>query len=435
MANPEVLVSAVEFQVDKLQLIGVDGHSVDLRAIMRELSLYEDVFSNTMAGSVFINDAQNLINLVPILGTEYLEVTFIKPSTTWKMKKVFRVYKITDRRKTGAFTEDYILHFCSEELILSESIKISKSYKGMTVSDIVKDITTKYLGIASTKLPASAITSTQGDIDVVVPFWSPFYTINWLARMARSGADTGCSFLFFENNDGYHFTSIEKLSQQPPVQAINFSPANLRGEKTPGKTNMEVQLGTAEEYEMSRSPDLMHAITTGLYAGKLVTVNTLDQRINTAFSNAATLFGSTKHLNKSTFMQFGPDRTNVPQTSHPDSFYRVMSDSLGVQSWLLQRNAYLSALHGFQIKVVLPGNMNLRAGSVVDLNFPVAGQTQEGEKPIDSLFSGHYLITAVHHKIDRAKYVCILELSKDSLTSPLPLPKLSNPIMKKLRSV
>lgn len=435
MANPEGLVSAVEFQIDKLQLIGSDGHSVDLRAIMRELSLYEDVFSNTMAGSVFINDAQNLINLIPILGTEYLEVTFIKPSTTWKMKKVFRVYKITDRRKTGAFTEDYILHFCSEELILSESIKISKSYKGMTITNIVKDITTNYLGIASTKLPTSAITDTQGDIDLVVPYWSPFYTINWLASRARSGTDTGCSFLFFEDNAGYHFTSIEKLSQQKPVQSINFSTGNLRGEKSSNKPDMETQLGSAEEYEMSRSPDLMQAITTGLYAGKLVTVNTLDQRINTVTSNAATLFGSSKHLNKSTFMQFGPDRTNVPQTSHPDSFYRVQSDSLGVQSWMLQRNAYLAALHGFQIKVVLPGNMNLRAGSVVVMNFPVAGTPQDGAKPIDSLFSGHYLITAVHHKIDRAKYVCILELSKDSLMSPLPLPKSTNLALKKLKSV
>jgi hypothetical protein len=120
---------ASEFQLSVLSIIGSGGVVVDLKAVVRELNLHEDLFSNTMTGSLLINDTQNLINVVHIIGAEYLSVVLIKPSTQFRIDKIFRIYKLSNRSKTTPHSEDYVLHFCSEELILSEAIKISKSYK------------------------------------------------------------------------------------------------------------------------------------------------------------------------------------------------------------------------------------------------------------------------------------------------------------------
>lgn len=429
------LQTATAFQIDNLTIISASGGKIDLREVMRELNIFEDIFSNTMTGNLFINDTQDLINLLPIIGGEYLNVTFVKPSTPWKLTKTFRVYSITDRRKQNTASEDYILHFCSEELILSQSIKISKSYKGLPISSIVKDNAMNHLKIDAAKFPSDAIDPTFGNFDIVVPTWHPLYTINWLSRMARTNRSSGCTFMFFEDNLGYHFTSIETLSQQEPLQIINFMPMNLAGETSEEseKTDTQMRLESAEEYELTKMPDLIRQITTGMYAGRLTTINPLSQKIATKNLDASALFGSTRHLNPNSIMKLGQDRTKKTQTQHYDSFQRTASDSLKVDTWLLERNAYLSSLHSFQIKVSLPGSSQLRIGQVVQLNLPAATIGLKEEKPIDKLFSGRYLITAIRHKIDRAKYVCILELSKDSIDPQLPTPLNGSAALDKVR--
>lgn len=426
---------ATEFQLDSLAIISSSGAAVDVREVMRELNLFEDLFGNAMTGTVLISDTQNLINVLPIIGVEYLVVSLMKPSTPWKISKTFRIYKITDRRKNNPNSEDYVLHFCSEELILNESLKVSKSYKSMTVSAIVRDITTNFLKIESSKFPLSSLTSTVGNFDVVIPYWTPFKAINWVSRMARTGLNTGCSFVFFEDGLGYHFDSIENLSQQQPLQEINFVPANLAGEtgEVSDKPDTQIRLESAEDYELSQAPDLLGVISGGMYASKLRRVNILDQQIKTTTQNGVEFFGRTRHLNKNPFMQTGKDRTLFTQPEHFDAFYRSAIDTLNVETWMLQRNAYMASIHGFQVKVSLPGNMNFRVGQIVQMNLPAASIGTKDTKPLDTLFSGRYMITAIRHKVDRIKYVCVLELSKDSLGAQLPAPLENNPNMTKVR--
>jgi hypothetical protein len=429
------LIYATDFQFDTLTITSSSGQQVDINMILRELVIFEDLFGNAMTGSVFLSDSQDLINMLPIVGGEYLSVTLVKPSSTLKIQKVFRIYKITNRKKVTASSEDYILHFCSEEVALNESILISESYKGLTISSMVKDIASRYLKIDSTKFPLTATTETVGNFDILIPNWTPFRSINWLARMARTSTAPGCSFLFFEDNVGFHFTSLELLSQQEPVQIINFMPLNLSGEtqEKSEKPDLQMRMESAEDYELSQSPDLLRAISTGTYASKLMRVNILDQEIKTSTLNGMDFFQKTKHTNKNTFMQARRDRMNIPQTQRTDAFYRIAVDNLKVETWLLQRNAYFSGLHGFQLKVSIPGNMNLRVGQIVTLNLPAATVPKENTKPSDKLYSGKYLITAIQHKIDRNKYVCILELSKDSVESQLPGAIEGSPAIDKLR--
>ena len=49
---------ASQFQLDDLTLIAVNGTSVDLREVMREMNIFEDMFTNTMSGDLFISDSQ-----------------------------------------------------------------------------------------------------------------------------------------------------------------------------------------------------------------------------------------------------------------------------------------------------------------------------------------------------------------------------------------
>ena len=91
-------------------------------------SYYEDIY--TFAASVYVTvvDGQGFIELLQLTGNEYLEVNFGKVKNGPNANdQIFRVYKIGDRKPGGNHnTEVYTLHFCSEELMLSESIKLQK---------------------------------------------------------------------------------------------------------------------------------------------------------------------------------------------------------------------------------------------------------------------------------------------------------------------
>lgn len=435
--NPQDgLQYAAQFELKSLVLIGASGQQIDVREIMYELNIFEDVFTNTMTGNLYLNDTQNIINLLPIVGVEHLVVTLHKPSTTWQFEKVFRVYKISDRSKNTGASEDYILHFASEEMILNESIRISNAYKNSTISTIIADVTYNYLKIDKKKFPVTELTETFGNYNLVLPFWTPLYAINWLSRMARTSTSPSCSFVFFENSEGYHFNSLELLSQQTPIQSINFMPLNLAGEsaeKSP-ESDMDQRLQAASSYELVRGPNLMRALSGGQYAGKLMRVNILDQEVKVSSLNGLEFFNSTKHLNPYPFIQDSKLRTDIPLTESHEAYFRVAIDVNKPENWLLQRNAYLTGLHGFQLKVVMPGSMHLRVGQVVTVNLPAAMIGLKEKKPIDTLYSGNYLITAIRHKIDRINYACILELSKDSLTERIPASLENNPAMNKLRN-
>jgi len=429
------LLYATDFQLDELTITSASGQRVDIREVLRELVLYEDLFANAMTGSVFISDTQNLINVLPIVGGEYLSVTVIKPSTTAKIQKVFRIYKITNRAKASPSSEDYILHFCSEELILNESILVANSYRDSTVSAIVRDVAMKYLQISPKKFPASELTETVGNFNVVVPYWTPFYTINWLARMARKSTTPGCSFLFFEDSLGYHFTAIELLVQQDPIQVINFMPLSLAGQtrEKNDKSDTQQRLESAEDYQLSNSPDLFRGLSSGTYSSKLMRVNIMDRQVKISTQNGLEFFKKTKHANPNSYLQPQMDRMDVTLTERHDAYFRVAVDNLKVETWMLQRNAYLSGLHAFQLKVSVPGSMLLRIGQVITLNLPAASIGRTEEKVLDKLYSGKYLITAIQHKIDRNKYVCILELSKDSVATAVPSVVEGSPGTDKLR--
>ena len=66
------LQTAGEFQLDQLKLVTTSGLEVNLTTSVVGLTLFEDIFSMTVSGTVAIADSVNLASHGPILGQEYL---------------------------------------------------------------------------------------------------------------------------------------------------------------------------------------------------------------------------------------------------------------------------------------------------------------------------------------------------------------------------
>lgn len=427
-------IHATDVNINEITLLSPTGSSVSLMHLYSEINVFEDLFSQTMSGNIVVHDSLDLINKIPILGYEYLIIVFGKPGQSTLLKKIFRVYKITDRTKINQQHESYILHFISEEMLLSEKILVSKSYKEKQISDIIQDIAKNYLGINSEKLSTSRIETTYGLNNIIIPSWHPFYAINWLAKRAI-GIDKTSSFVWFENINGFNFTSIETLFKKAPIDKIHVSPKTA-GINRDDQTNIEISQKGVESYLFRDVFDTLKNINYGMYGGELITFDPIRRRIATNILKHSSFFKSTKHAEKYPILIGEKDRFKkeideyttanrkvYPAISNIDDIKygkgKISQRANNVEKWMLQRDMYLSSIHSMRMTLIIPGSLNYSVGNTIDLKLPVLEEQEKPEKKLDQLFSGKYLITAVRHKIDRKNYACIMEISKDSINHTL----------------
>jgi hypothetical protein len=87
------------------------------------------------------------------------------------------------------------------------------------------------------------------------------------------------------------------------------------------------------------------------------------------------------------------------------------------------RAMHMTLLNHFKLQVVLPGDIELKAGDVVEYEFPMFESANTGGKKIDKRRSGRYLVASVNHKFSGDTFESIVELVSDSFSEALPVAK------------
>ena len=254
------------------------GGSLDLKSRLVELNYFEDIYNQSISGQLVISDAVGILNLSGLNGTEFIKIILEKsgdaPTT---IDRNFRIFSVSDRSVNISNNfESYTINFCSEELMLAQQYRISKSYIGFSISDIIDDITTNFLQIQK---PVT-IEDTYGTYDFVLPNKKIFETINWLSTYAQpiQGATgtqngSGADMLFYENSQGYFFNSLQTLYKQDAVLTFFFDPKNVSSLN--GQPNINKDLFNALKFEILDSFDTLGAINKGTFANRLITFDVL----------------------------------------------------------------------------------------------------------------------------------------------------------------
>lgn len=434
------------YTLSELSLTSSNGKKVDIFPQLVELSIFEDIYSPTLSGKITMADSVDLFAEMPISGFEFLTVTLSKPGN-WSffvLEKTFRIYKMEmeEINQATASAQAYTLYFCSEENLVSASKKISKSYKGKKISDMVKDIVENYLETSGDKFFPENIEQTYGVFDIVVPYMSPLNAITWLSnRAVSSGSQTSsANYLFYEDSFGYNFRSIEKLFQKETKAKYRFKPKNVS--TAPDFQNtVEEDVYTVIRYDFINIFDVLKNINNGMFSSQLFAFDILRQKVTKQEFNYNTLFGSTKHIEgqgttnrPAPFHNEYKDRTGksitenyfsvlkmYPTTREHDTDSSITQYQPGikpnlVENWLLSRISQLSQLNYFKLKLVVPGNTYLSVGNIIEFDVPLATLRSPGEPTSNPYHSGRFLITAIRHKIDIKSYEMIIEATRDCVS-------------------
>jgi hypothetical protein len=439
--NPNTPTSKLNYPTDyKLESLalfapGFSG-ALDLLPHMVELNYFEDIYNNTISGNVVISDSVGILNFASLGGTEFIVVRFRKSDDLpISVDRVFRVFSVSDRRfDLSNNHEIYKIEFCSEEYLLSEQYRISKSYKGQKVSDMVADICNTYLKIGGTGKKQLYVDDTVGTYDFVLPNKKPIETINWLANYALPASGTpGADILFFENRIGYFFTSLQHMYKTDAVLSFLYNPKNIAND-------VFAKMTSVLKFEVLNYVDTLEAMNRGTFANRVISVDpirrkktTTDFNYNEYYKKSTTLNGSPVTNNYKN--RHGKQLFDTPPKDMEAGVLRMMITNMGqqtdatyiknkpgsvsndyrVEQYLPNRVSQLSLANYNRLKLTVPGNSSIFAGMCINFTASSMNQMNEkGSRPIDPYLSGKYLISAVRHIITPISYISVIEICKDS---------------------
>jgi hypothetical protein len=428
------LLTAQDIAIKSCKIIGSSGQAMEFKYLIVEFNYFEDIFATGISGSLLINDSMGYINIMQLQGYEVLILEIDKPGLEEPIKKNFRISNISNRIATKATNENYVINFCSEELLINEQYKISKSYKNTTVTDIIKSICTEYLKIPEKKVE---IDKTIGLRDIVIPNFKPIQSINWLSTFAKSDdkKNVGSPFLFYEDKDGFKFKSMLTLFQQNVYRKYHYDVKGLNDPKNNMVLDFNKELVNVLQYEQIKSFDSITAVRSGALSNKMHTVDPVRLKLGETTFNYDDYSKKmdAASLNKGSLPTSGTNRLGETATETPgvvkfcmtttgqsENKYiknkNVTINENRIEETVPLRTAQLALFCTNRLKLLIPGDVDMTIGRVIEFNLPqISYNNSNRQKENDEYFSGKYLVTAVRHLFNQEnKFFTCIEICKES---------------------
>jgi hypothetical protein len=172
----------------------------------------------------------------------------------------------------------------------------------------------------------------------------------------------------------------------------------------------------------------MENLENGYFASKLISLDVIKKQQAITDYDHVSRFSSYKHLTKTNTRPLF-DAKNVIRNLN--SHIRVYPTSTGVHTGVDKnyneqmgdiygnRLSNLIELNSLKLNISIHGRTDIEAGRVIDIKFPDMSPVDESDivaQHIDSNYSGRYLITSIHHKINYVKHMISMEIVRDSIS-------------------
>ena len=431
---------------------GTYGASLD--AMVSEISIVESIDFPGIRATISVTDSVS--GYTKFVGNEYLQLQFILPDLEQSKSYLFKVYRVGPIIRLEKKAK-YNIECISQEAYINESTNVFGSFKEKKISEIVSQVLTddKFgMKVASEKYDAKFIEDTKDKFKCVVPNMRVFDAINWLAgkavRKDKKANFYQSGFIFYENYDGFHFKSFDKIIED----AVNFKEYDCKkgGYKVvhpiyryyPKKlTNDSVDVGVIESVTY---PDVFNntiAIRNGSYAGVFGTV-ALDVIPNSKVStpsnrqlpyqytdwNLSKVYDAQSHLGNINPFNNKDNIINQPRRlrmrgNMVHAWDKAGDEDIKLQTGEIQQRTEETAIYTFcrkltfeavKLQIRVAGNCALHVGNPLTVEIPKM-IADDGKIEMDDVYTGVYIIAGVRHKIGGDVMHTELILVKDSLWS------------------
>lgn len=227
------IATSAEGKYNLLSLtISTPNDPLDLSLYAVKCDVYESILSPSAIMELTISDSTGLLSSFNFIE-ESLCLSFTTDVDSPPIHYKFKIIEINPARTLPSDKGVvFVMTGISEEILKSKTIKnIPLVRKKIESEKIVKAM----LGLTETKKDLF-FEKTKGLHTFALTNISPFQAIDMVRKTAVSDKHKGSAFVFFENKNGYHFKSLEKLVEEgiPNIGDKFFIHSALGGANTLG---------------------------------------------------------------------------------------------------------------------------------------------------------------------------------------------------------
>ena len=376
-------------------------------------SYYESLYSPVVTAKViYIDSGESTKNQLEISGNEdvrfkiqskYGTLDFNRQSGNSGMK-------VKGSPQTGreANREAVFLDLVSKWEMKNKTTAVHDKYSNVTIGDAVIIILKRKLGVDYDFFDVEA---TKNMYDFTGKGKSPFELITDLARKAVPvKGDPG--FFFYETQDGFNFKSVHSLVSQEPKQVYVYN-GSFRADQTGDENDFKI----LKQPNFIKDQNVVTALESGTYASRNIFFNPFNKEFAERIYKINEKGGIDQALGNS--VEVDDELTGYIRTNK--HILDVGSLKVGVSTsinnspaeWQAKSTMRYNILHSQILQVMVPCNLELRAGDVIKVEI----ESLENEKcseGIDKRQSGKYLILHLCHYFDPNKSVTSLTVCRDT---------------------
>ena len=442
---------ALKYNYVIIQPIG--GNAVDLTAHLQYIEYFENIMSPTISMNMKISSAVNFVSDLPIRGGEMIAMEIETLSGRVKFGRFVKgegivpdsgelyVYKMENFDQPST-AQTFTLKITSPEYFTNETSRCMKKYKPATIDVHVTDILNETMKINPDRI--GQIDKTKNSYSFIGNTKKPFHTISWLCPKSIAGSKQGVSgegqqakavgtagYLFFENQEGFNFKSIESLvsrtrkgNQSADAKEIGteiHGPYIQPGKGAVGNLYKVEENFKINYFHVNRGTDIRKALAVGQYANKTIFFDSLSHVVSVYDYKLLGEDGLENQLGSDDEKE---ESSNELKMLNSRLFVRISDHgTLGIgtdgfqtsgidQAYQAKAASRYNQLFSQSVDIQVPLNTNIKVGDLINCEFPEMDQGRSSE--LDQSASGNYLVARLNHHIQPNASFSSLNLVRDS---------------------
>jgi hypothetical protein len=385
----------------------------DVSAAVLSAHVFQEIFSPTTTAIINFRDTANLLMTLPIRAGSKVSVhieTDMNCAGDGEQSWEFVIYKIADKVASNQGLLEYGVYAADEAFLLNQTKRIHKSFPNVKTSAMAVNVVREAFD------RTLVVDESDNTMHMVVPGWTPFYTMSWLLQTTTK--DNAADYVFYQTADSaFAFKSFETLYSDPAEYSdITFKvrPTNLRDESGDAMFDYSTTIGV---YWFDHFDGLSN-LASGFYTSKTASYDFVSKKWETkTFKFGDDNAEDKKYLQVDSPYMMDTEDANISFIPKHGGMFDGQSYSDTADQWIASRKSSLMKFEQEKLIVQFPGSAGAAKWFAKSCDVDLPAQDSMSDEEFDKHRRGRYVITHMAHMINKDTYTINAELVKKRLES------------------
>lgn len=367
----------------------------NLTDYVSEINIFESITLPYITAYMTIIDNDGLASRIVWSGSK-VTITYTSSDNITPNTFVFVVDCVKDVKISKSDTvQTYSVHMFSEELIKALSLSVGLMFKNLAPETMINTILQEKI---QTKKQIQF--DKTGMLDTInCANLRPFQAIDKIKKRAVSRNKKSSSFVFFENQYGYNFKTIEgMLSAARTDDKLKTGDRNFYLDTIKHATVKDTSWRQIKSMNKPKMQSLSETLISGTLGAKIYAYD-INTGVHYEFKYSESKSESNFDINKESVSHTISKNIIKPTDIVAGSIVAPMNgkdDSSRIEKEIYVR-VFAARLDSNKINIEIYGDSRLTVGTPIRLHLPVVDGTTN--RKIDTFSGGIYLISKIRHMI------------------------------------